>query len=104
MIKREIDYKVANGKLIRLDAFFDNSNSCIVEDIKITGDFFIHPENAIFEIEKRIIKNVKGKKIKEQDLIYLKNEIADFINKKKIKLVGFCVDDLINAIKGIFES
>jgi lipoate-protein ligase A len=48
----EVDYKVPDGKLIRLRAEVrDNS----IQRIKITGDFFLHPEDGIAELEKRLV-------------------------------------------------
>ncbi|MGB9748412.1 MAG: lipoate protein ligase C-terminal domain-containing protein [Candidatus Woesearchaeota archaeon] len=99
-MRKEVDYKVTNGKLIRIEAILDSANKSIIKDIKITGDFFIHPENSIFEIEN-LIKNAR---LEEDDLTALKNNLNEFINKNNIKLIGFCIDDLMNAIKEFVKN
>ena len=46
--KKSIDYKVKNGKLLRIDFVLKENE---IKDIKITGDFFIYPEEGILFIE-----------------------------------------------------
>jgi lipoate-protein ligase A len=48
---QRIDYKVPGGKLLRIEA---DIISGIINDIKISGDFFIYPEEALCEIEKAL--------------------------------------------------
>jgi len=43
--------KVKEGKVVKVEVDCDN----VINDIKITGDFFIHPEDMLDEIEKSII-------------------------------------------------
>ena len=43
---------IKEGKLIRVKAKFDND---VIKSIRITGDFFLHPEEAIEDIEKTLI-------------------------------------------------
>ncbi|MEM2121145.1 MAG: lipoate protein ligase C-terminal domain-containing protein [Candidatus Woesearchaeota archaeon] len=88
----EIDYKVPNGKLLRIQAVFDDSEREIIKDVKITGDFFIHPEQAIFEIENLI----RGKRIRD-----LKKILNSYLEKNKIIIIGFEVQDILNALKEI---
>lgn len=83
---KEIDYKVPNGKLLRIQADLDDD---IINYIKISGDFFIHPETEIIEIEKLLV----GIKIK--DII---EKMDNFIKEKKIILVGFNPVDLGYAL------
>ena len=42
-------HKVHGGKLIRVDITHDHS---AIQSIKITGDFFLHPEEALDEINE----------------------------------------------------
>ncbi|GAB6102153.1 lipoate protein ligase C-terminal domain-containing protein [Thermococcus atlanticus] len=44
------EHKARKG-LIRIE--LDEENG-VVKDVKITGDFFIHPENTIEELENRL--------------------------------------------------
>lgn len=36
-------YKVPGGKLLRIDLTYENS----IDAVKLTGDFFLHPEEAL---------------------------------------------------------
>jgi len=48
---RELDYKVPNGKLIRIKAELDNNT---INTIKITGDFFLYPEDKLSSLEETL--------------------------------------------------
>jgi lipoate-protein ligase A len=100
LIKKQIDYKVSGGKLIRIDALIDEANHKIIKDIKITGDFFIIPESAIFEIEKLI----EGKKLKEKEFSALIKTLKEFTKKNNIQLIGFCIEDIINALRDLSKK
>ncbi len=86
---QDIDYKVPNGKLLRIQANLDED---IISSIKISGDFFIHPETAIIEIEK-LLAGVKIQNIADK--------LDKFIKEKKITLVGFNSADLADALERI---
>ncbi len=45
--------KVKEGKVVKVDVEVDFDE--IIKNIKITGDFFIHPEDFLEEIENSII-------------------------------------------------
>ncbi|MEM1753634.1 MAG: lipoate protein ligase C-terminal domain-containing protein, partial [Candidatus Methanomethylicaceae archaeon] len=64
--------KVEGGKLIKVKLLEEKG---IIKDIKITGDFFAHPEEAIEELEN-ILKNTP--------LIKVKENIKKFIEEKNI--------------------
>jgi len=65
----------AEKGVIEVELKFENE---FIQEIKITGDFFIYPEEAIEDLEKELV----GIKITENDLdkklqeIYLKNSIS----------------------------
>lgn len=40
-------YKVPGGKLVRVELFYGDR----IEQVRITGDFFLHPEEALEAIE-----------------------------------------------------
>jgi hypothetical protein len=86
-MKNHIDYKVLNGKLLRID--FDLENNTI-KNIRITGDFFIHPEESIKVIENSL-KNIRINEIEKK--------LNETISKNKIKIVGFNGKDLEKALK-----
>lgn len=45
-----IEHK-AQGGLIKMDITIENSK---IEDVKITGDFFLYPEDALFDLERNL--------------------------------------------------
>ncbi len=91
-MKKHIDYKVPNGKLIRLEIDLDGN---IIKSIKITGDFFIHPESKIEEIENEL-KNIKLENVEAV--------VRKKIESEEIKLIGFGPKDLANAIENLIEN
>jgi hypothetical protein len=46
------EIKVTGGKLIRVQCTVDRG---VVENVVITGDFFLHPEDGIQELEKELV-------------------------------------------------
>jgi lipoate-protein ligase A len=49
------DYKVPGGKLLRVRLHASReAGVAVIDDIAITGDFFMHPEEAIEDLEKRL--------------------------------------------------
>jgi hypothetical protein len=49
------DYKVAGGKLLRVRlSLSEDAEPPTIKAITITGDFFMHPENAIEELEQTL--------------------------------------------------
>lgn len=83
-------YKIPNGKLLKISLDY-NKNTNYINNIKITGDFFVHPEEAIELIEEELI-NVKLDKIK------LFETIQSVIDENNIELIGLDVEGLTNGI------
>lgn len=86
-IKKSIDYKVKNGKLLRIDFVLKENE---IKDIKITGDFFIYPEEGILFIEDCL----KGCNLND-----CKKKLEESIKKNKIKLIGFSVEDICKCLE-----
>ncbi len=47
----QIKKKVKEGKVVKIEIDCDD----IIRNIRITGDFFLHPEDILDEIEKSIV-------------------------------------------------
>jgi hypothetical protein len=62
----------------------------IIKNIKISGDFFIYPEEALDELEEFI----KNKSIND-----LKDKLESFIKNKNIIILGFKINDLLELIE-----
>jgi hypothetical protein len=84
---KKIDYKVEGGKFLRIQV---NIKDDVIKDIKISGDFFIYPETAIFKIENFL---------KEKKIESFSSLLTSYIEKENIKIIGFSVYDLKKALK-----
>jgi len=89
--KKRIDYKVPNGKLIRIEAEIENDK---IRKIKINGDFFLHPEESISDIERVLI----GKNLDSEGM---KKTLTELTKKKRITLLGVSEKDFADAIMQI---
>ena len=70
------DYKVKGGKLIRIRVLHRGD---VIERVRFYGDFFIHPEEAIEELES----SLSGKRVDEaMDIISSFFESNDVIGAK----------------------
>jgi lipoate-protein ligase A len=49
MFFRKFIYKIPNGKMLKVFLQIEGNK---ISNVKITGDFFIHPEETIFLIEQ----------------------------------------------------
>ena len=65
----------------------------IVEAVMITGDFFIEPRRAIYDLEARL----KWSRIED-----IENEIRDWY--KGVKIIGITADDLVNMFKEVLSK
>ena len=82
----EVDYKVPNGKLIRLQAEIDSNK---IKEIKINGDFFLYPEEKIAELEQALI----GKPLEEVTLQPLVSE-----SLSGCEMVGISPEEIVTAL------
>ncbi|MCK4637513.1 MAG: lipoate--protein ligase family protein [Methanomicrobia archaeon] len=80
----------AKGGLIKLEITIENLK---IKDIKITGDFFIYPEDSVFDLEKKL----RGKTEKESIKVTEK-----FLSD--VKAPGIELDDFKKAFKKAFEE
>ncbi len=88
----KIDYKVKGGKLLRINF---NINDNKITDFKLSGDFFIYPENEIDNIESILV----GKKYFE-----ISNILESYLEKNKITIIGFSPNDVQNAVKEVINK
>ena len=75
-------------KMLCVDLVFDKTTDTI-QSIKITGDFFLHPEETIDLIESEIVRTKL-----EKDLI--KKKLESLLSG--CDLYGFSIDSLSDAI------
>ena len=86
--------KVAGGKLVRVKVDFDK----VINSIQITGDFFLHPEDAVEGMENAIV----GSDVDVSQEV-LKNKLDEVIEKYDVMLVGFSSEDIARLIKGALK-
>ena len=85
---QKAEYKVKGGKLIRIKL---TAKGKTIENIKITGDFFLHPEDLIDELEKTL----KGHSLNEEEL---SNLIQAFLRIRGATLLGASPEDFARCI------
>ena len=83
---KKIIYKAPNGKLLRLQVSVENG---VIKNIKIAGDFYVHPEKAILDIERFLA----GKKINN-----IKSVLEKFLLNNNIIIIGFKPTDIFNVL------
>lgn len=82
--------KVTGGKLVRVKVNYDE----IVHDIKIYGDFFLHPEDSIEDIEKSLI-GVKS----NADENIIASIISEVVDVKSIEMIGVTPEAMAKVVK-----
>ena len=83
-------YKIPNGKLMKISLDYDKKSNKI-NKLKITGDFFVYPEEGI-----EIIENGMKKTIIDKDIIY--NKIEKIISNNFIQLIGLNSEGITKGI------
>jgi lipoate-protein ligase A len=85
---RKAEYKVAGGKLIRVQLV---KKETMIEKVKITGDFFLHPEELIEDLEEALV----GQAINVSNLDEF---IGAFIKRRGATLLGASPEDFAKCI------
>jgi len=89
-MKSKSIYKIPDGKLVKISLDYDKEKK-IIKKIKIMGDFFAYPNEAIEFLEKHLINT----KIEEKILIKKINQ--DIINNN-FKFIGINAEGLTQGI------
>lgn len=82
--------KVKEGKLIKVEVEADE----VIKRIKITGDFFLHPEYVMEEIEESMLG--LGKETSEE---VIASKIHDVTEAHDAQMIGFSEESLACVIK-----
>ena len=86
------EYKVPGGKLLACEVMVKDG---VITDLKLSGDFFMHPETAIIDLEEAI----QGTSIQS-----LQEKIFDFFQMKEITLFGVSPKDFVTVIQLALDS
>ncbi len=84
----KIVYKIPNGKLVKI---FLESHDHKINSIRITGDFFMHPEESIIELED----DLTGLGLFPQ---YIEPVLNLFFSRKDIEAYGISENGLMEAL------
>jgi|YNPNPStandDraft_1061719.scaffolds.fasta_scaffold00148_4 lipoate-protein ligase A len=87
--------KVPGGKLVRVDITYSER----LERVKITGDFFLHPEDVLIIIEDALT----GAQL-PLDKSSLIEKVQSILEREKAVLVGFSPQDLIDILEEAVQS
>ncbi len=79
--------KVEGGKLLKIFLDYDNK----INKIKITGDFFLYPEESLEMLEKELVGL-------ELDKDLLLEKINGFFEENKVKLFGVNSSDIVDGV------
>ena len=89
-MKSKSIYKVPNGKLLKIFLDYNKKNN-VIYNIKITGDFFAYPEEAIEIIENKL----KNSFLKKEVLL---EKINSIIKENHIEFIGLDAEGLTDGI------
>ena len=93
MPARRAQRKVPGGKLVRVEAVCEGHH---LSNLRITGDFFVHPEEALASIERDL--EATGLSGNEPDLEML---VGAVIVASDARLVGFGAKDIADLLREI---
>jgi len=88
------EYKVEGGKLVRVKLEVRDGK---ISYVMITGDFFMHPEELIENLESFLV----GCKLDEAEI---KSNLMKFVEDNGVVLLGVSVDDFAKCIMKAGES
>ncbi len=83
--------KVPGGKLVRVDAVCEQN---VISKIRITGDFFVYPEEALASIERDL--DSLGLSGAETDL---EERVESTVSASGARLIGFSAKDLAEMLR-----
>ena len=101
-MKYQATKKVVGGKLLRIKIDADeptNANgepnpSARIHTVQIHGDFFLHPEEAVTDIEQEL----QGIRLKEQPEV-ITRIILDALNRQNAAFIGVSAEDITATIQ-----
>ena len=90
-MKYSASEKVVGGKLVSIEVSAEDN---VVSGVKITGDFFLHPEESISDLESSLV----GVKI-PFDWIDTEKKLLTAITDKRLELVGVKSGNIISVMQ-----
>ncbi|CAG0991859.1 MAG: hypothetical protein OIN86_11885 [Candidatus Methanoperedens sp.] len=87
--------KVKEGKVIKVEVEYDE----VIKNIRITGDFFLHPEDILDKIEKSIIG--LNKTDSEEAIA---SNINRIIAAEDVQMIGISPESIAGLVKEALNS
>lgn len=81
--------KIPGGKLVRVDITYDHE----IQSLKITGDFFLHPEETL----DLIIQNLIGSTL-PLDHDKITNKIETILNQQEAQFIGVSAREIVEVL------
>jgi lipoate-protein ligase A len=77
------------GKMLRLDVIYSEK----IESLKITGDFFLHPEETLDQISEELT----GVAVPiQKELVFRK--IKYIMDSNEAEMIGITLEDILNTL------
>jgi len=87
-LERSATRKFSGGKLLKVTV---RSEAGVIQEVRITGDFFVHPEDAVEDMERAL---------RGATVTAVRGILEGKVEGGGITTVGFKLDDLISMIEG----
>tara|TARA_Y100001970_G_C13510474_1_gene498062 strand:- start:88 stop:369 length:282 start_codon:yes stop_codon:yes gene_type:complete len=81
------NFKPTGGKLLKIAYRLEGSK---IAEFRLRGDFFMHPESALEELEDKVLSLELDKKFIQ--------ELQGFLSEKHVQLFGFTVENLYEIL------
>ncbi len=95
-MKGYAEYKVPEGKLVKVKVEMQDGN---ITSLQILGDFFVHPEHHIEEIEKHLCGLSASNRA-----VFFEKKVREIVKKRKTHLVGVTEEAIGIAVKEAVRS
>ncbi|MDD1764525.1 MAG: hypothetical protein LUQ46_00730 [Candidatus Methanomethyliaceae archaeon] len=90
-MERSTVKKFSEGKLLKVTV---RSERGVIHEVRVTGDFFVHPEEALEMMEKAL---------RGVSITAVRRILERRMEEGGIATVGFKLDDLINMIEACIK-
>ncbi len=85
------DYKAPGGKLLRVSlTLARQADPPVITSLRLTGDFFMHPEDAILDLEERLIGA-------PWETVSVRERVQAFF-ETGVQVIGATVDDIVHVV------
>mgnify|MGYP000356043865 CR=1 FL=1 len=83
--------KVKDGKLVRVEAVYNE----VFDEVRITGDFFLQPPEALNELEK----SIEGMEVESSE-----RDFIEALQDVEAELVGFSREEIAECVMEVVDD